>query len=89
MRSPLAIAMLAALLATPAWPQATAQDAQNPPNAPVVAPPPAAKPPVAKPSDDPQPYVDPPGVPACRQVCTPIACPAGQVCAPFCYQECM
>jgi hypothetical protein len=84
MGSPLAIAALAVLLATPAWPQATAQDAQNSPNAPVVVPPPVAKPPA-----DPQPYVDPPGVPACRQVCTPTACPTGQVCAPFCYQECM
>jgi hypothetical protein len=28
-------------------------------------------------------------VPECRNECIPVACPSGQSCAPYCYQECM
>jgi hypothetical protein len=87
MRHRLAIAVLAVLLVTPALPQ-NVPDAGRPRSPPVAATPlpSAEKPPK---SESPNPYADPPGVPACRQVCTPTACPAGQACAPFCYQECM
>jgi hypothetical protein len=85
MRQRLMMAALAALLAAAALAQPRTAGAPNPPNASVV-PRPAQEP---KSADAPNPYADPEGVPACRQVCTPTACPAGQACAPFCYQECM
>jgi hypothetical protein len=74
------------LLATPALPQ-NLPDAGKPRSPPVAATP---APSAQKPPENPNPYADPPGVPACRQVCSaPAACPAGQACTPFCYQECM
>jgi hypothetical protein len=84
-RPRLAIAALAMLLATPALPQ-NAPDAGRLQTTPLAATP---LPRAERPPEGPNPYADPPGVPACRQVCTPTACPAGQACAPFCYQECM
>jgi hypothetical protein len=83
MRHRLAIAALALLLATPALPQSSVPGESSPPTPSASAP----GSPQTKPA--PIPYADPEGVPACRQVCTPTACQAGQVCAPFCYQECM
>jgi len=84
MRHRLAIAALALLPATTALPQTGAPGEPSPPKPPASAP----ASPHTKP-DAPNPYADPEGVPACRQVCTPTACQAGQVCTPFCYQECM
>ena len=84
MRQRLASAALALLLATPALPQPSA------PGKPSLTSPPASAPESPQPKPEaPNSYADPEGVPACRQVCTPTACQAGQVCAPFCYQECM
>jgi hypothetical protein len=77
---------LASLLATAASSEITTPDAQTIPNTPAVANPPPIK---AEPPDDAHRELAPPAIPACRQVCTRVACPAGQVCAPYCYEECM
>src|SRR6202790_4727143 len=76
-----AIALM--LIATPALPQVTAPNAPSVPTAPVVAPPP---PPAAEPPHGLYPHLNPAGIPECRKECTPVACPAGQSCAPYCYE---
>jgi hypothetical protein len=77
---------LALLLATPASSQIVTPDKQTIPNMPADASPPPVR---AKPPDDPRHERIPSAIPACRQVCTPVACESGQACAPYCYEECM
>jgi hypothetical protein len=78
MRNRPAIVWLALLLtATPAWPQVP-EPASPPASAPATAP---ASPRPANP--------DPSGDADCHPVCVPVVCPPGQICPPYCYQECM